>query len=323
MYTEEFYKLLSSLPTLEGLNEMDFIHHIIPELVSILGYDRNETFYQLKAGQWRTDVVLSQNITSVPWFVIEVKSYFPKDIGDWIYVLKRYLDALDCNVGIVVSPRLFIVTVNDDLQRYDLSKISEAQAQHIYSILCKDNQPLKNENKCENSSKLVRLIESVEYAQTNDEKGKSLELLAKFLFDSVPSLSCKYLNLFTRSSEIDLVVEYNKEKGVLYPFHETGRYCLVECKNWSKPVGVSPVRDFIGKLDKCKIPLGIIFSKNGVTGVDSGVDALREIQSHYDRNGVYLLVFSLDDVKDISRGKDFVDMVDKKSDILRFDAEIC
>jgi GTPase Era involved in 16S rRNA processing len=259
-----------------------------------------KTVFLLKAGQWRADVVISQDITTMPWFVIEVKRYFPRNVGDWIYVLKRYLDALNCNIGIVISPRLLILTVDGESQRYDLSQISEAQSKEIYSILHKDNQPSKREKKQELSNKLMKLIEAVECAQTNDEKGKSLEQLAKFLFDNVPSLSCKYLNLFTRSSELDLVVEYNHEKGILHPFHEAGRYCLVECKNWSKPVGVSPVRDFIGKLDKCKISLGIIFSKNGVTGVDSGVDALREIQSHYDRNGVYLLVFSLDDVKDIS-----------------------
>lgn len=323
MHSEKFHEFLCSLPSFECASEMDFTQKIIPVLVSILGYDKNETFYELKAGQWRADVVLSQDITSVPWFVIEVKRYIPKNIGDWIYVLKRYLDALDCSIGIVVSPRLFILTVDNESQRYDLSQISMAESQHIYSILRKENQPSKNEKARERSNKLVKLIEAVENAQTNDEKGKSLERLANFLFDNVPSLHCKYLNLFTRSSEIDLVIEYNHEKGVLHPFHEAGRYCLVECKNWSKPVGVSPVRDFIGKLDKCKVQLGIIFSKNGVTGVDSGVDALREIQSHYDRNGVYLLVFSLDDVKDIYKGKDFVDLIDKKSDILRFDAEIC
>lgn len=323
MSAEDLHQLLCSLTSLGVTSEMEFTQKVIPKLVAILGYEKDETFYELKADRWRADVVLSKTISSIPWFVIEVKRGFPKNSGDWVYVLKRYLDALDCNVGIVVSPRLFVLTVDEESIKYDLSSIARKDSDYIYSILKKDNQPSKNEKRQGAANKLLQLIESVELAQTNDEKGKSLEQLARFLLNGLPSLSCKYVNLYTRSSEIDLVVEYSQERGILHPFHEVGRYCLVECKNWGKPVGVGPVRDFIGKLDKCKVPMGIIFSRNGVTGVDSGVDALREIQSQYDRNGVYLLVFSIEDVKDISRGKDFVEMIDKKADILRFDAEIC
>ena len=81
-----------------------------------------------------------------------------------------------------------------------------------------------------------------------------------------------------------------------------------------------PVRDFIGKLDKCQCRLGIIFSKNGVTGVDSGADALREIQSKFDRDGLYLLVFSLEDLRDINGAAEFLDAIDVKADTLRFDS---
>jgi hypothetical protein len=80
-------------------------------------------------------------------------------------------------------------------------------------------------------------------------------------------------------------------EGLVHNVDELGRYCLVECKNWSKPAGLSTVRDFLGKLDRCKTRLGIIFSGNGITGVDTGVDALREIHSRFDRDGVYVIVF--------------------------------
>lgn len=115
------------------------------------------------------------------------------------------------------------------------------------------------------------------------------------------------------------MIEYDHSKGELPLFEELGRYCLIECKNWSKPVGVGSVRDFMGKLDKCKIKLGIIFSKNGVTGVNSGADALREIQSRFDRDGLYILVFSLDEIKEIKDGMSFYKAIDSKADRLRFD----
>jgi len=134
-------------------------------------------------------------------------------------------------------------------------------------------------------------------------------------------LKCKYYNLQTRSSEIDIVIEYDCSKGYIPLFEEQGRFSLIECKNWSKPVGVSPVRDFMGKLDKCKARLGVIFSKNGVTGVDAGADALREIQSRFDRDGVFVLVFFLEDIRNIEDGNAFVTALDRKADSLRFDAQ--
>ena len=131
---------------------------------------------------------------------------------------------------------------------------------------------------------MIDLIEAVEKAEkTNKDKGKSLEDLARFLLgESVSALSCKYINLQTRSSEIDLIIEYDPSKGYLPLFEELGRFSLIECKNWSKPVGAGPVRDFMGKLDKCKARLGVIFSKNGShRSSNSGADALREIQKSF------------------------------------------
>lgn len=221
----------------------------------------------------------------------------------------------------MVSPEILILITRDEAKHFDLHTLTPEQAEEILRTLERSAQPSSRPNKALTHGMLVNLIESVEKAATNDEKGKSLESLAQFLFNSISSLRCKYSNLQTRSSEIDLVIEYDRTKEALPLFDELGRYCLVECKNWSKPVGVGPVRDFMGKLDKCKTRLGVIFSKNGVTGVDSGADALREIQSRFDRDGLFLLVFSLEDLKSITDGKAFSEALDRKADSLRFDTQ--
>lgn len=320
---ESLLKLLQTLPEQSFDNEADFARNVVPQFAKLLGYQEFETFYEYGADRYRADVVLASSIDSKPWIVIELKRRKAINVADWIYQVKRYLNAFDCPTGVIISPDLIVLVSAGQSKKFDLRAISATQSHEILQCLARSAQPIARAPALQTSGTLIDLIENVESATTNDEKGKTLESLAQFLFDSVPSLRCKYRNLQTRSSEIDLVIEYNRSKGEMPLFDELGRYCLVECKNWSKPVGVGPVRDFMGKLDKCKVKFGIIFSKNGVTGVDSGADALREIQSRYDRDGVFLLVFSLEELKGISNSKDFCDALDFKADGLRFDTEGC
>jgi hypothetical protein len=315
--------LLRSLPDQSFESEIDFARKLIPQLTQLLGYSESETFYKYGADRYRADVVLSSAIDSRPWIVIELKGRKAINVGDWIYQVKTYLDAFHCPVGVVISPDLLVLVSSGQSKRFDLRSLDANQSLEILQCLTRSAQPLVPASPSATTGTLVDLIEDVEGATKNDEKGKALESLAQFLFDSVPSLCCKYRNLETRSSEIDLVIEYDRSKGGIPLFDELGRYSLVECKNWSKPVGVGPVRDFMGKLDKCKVKFGITFSKNGVTGVDSGADALREIQSLYDHDGVYVLVFSLEELKGISNSKDFCVALDSKADSLRFDAAGC
>ncbi|SFQ16861.1 restriction endonuclease [Variovorax sp. 770b2] len=313
--------LLRDLPNRSFETEADFAREIIPRLTQILDYGEQETFYEYGGSRMRADIALADSIESKPWVVIELKNRKPKNIGDWIFQVRRYLNAFDCHMGVVFSPDILILVSEKKEWRFDLQALSSEQANEIVYVLERNLQTPSPPSKVSVHLALVDLIETVEKAETNEKKGKSLENLARFLLENTPSLRCKYQNLQTRSSEIDLVIEYDPLKGTIPLFDEIGRYCLVECKNWSKPVGVGPVRDFMGKLDKCKVKLGIIFSKNGVTGVDSGADALREIQSRFDRDGLFLIVFSLDDLRDIRGGTEFKAALDRKADSLRFDTQ--
>lgn len=311
--------LLRSLPSESFRNELDFMRKIVPSFTAILGYRETEVFYDYGSAQHRADVVYAQSIESNPWIVIEIKRQPLLNITSAISQVKHYLSKFNCKLGIVLSSKLLIVVNDEGTKEYDLAILTDEQGQEILHMLTRDAQVESIKKDISSIGVLGELIEQVELASTNEAKGKSLEAVSRFILSSVPSLTCKYANLQTRSSEIDIVVEYDPTKGRIALLEDTGRYCLIECKNWSKPVGVSPVRDFMGKLDKCKVRLGIIFSKNGVTGVDSGADALREIQSRYDRDGVLLLVFSLEDVKSIKDSRDFIAALDLKADQVRFD----
>jgi hypothetical protein len=310
--------LLRELSEGEFERELDLAETIVPRLATVLGYQNAETFYEYGSSRPFADVVFSKSVDSTPWLVVELKRKRAPNIADGIFQIRRLLTTFNCPLGVLLSPGLLVIVSADGKKHFDLKSISHGQALEIFHSLRRESQPATSTTPAR-YTELAELIERVESAQTNDEKGKTLEALACFLLDGVTSLRCKYKNLRTRSSEIDLVVEYDRSLGQISFFEDFGRYCLVECKNWSKPVGVGSVRDFLGKLDKCKVRLGIIFSKNGVTGVDAGADALREIQSRYDRDGVCLLVFSLEEVRDIKDGKDFFTSLDRKIDSVRFD----
>ena len=100
---EELLELLKGLPQRSFDHELDFTREIVPGFVRLLGYAETETFYEYPAGRWRADVVLSRSVESSPWAVIEIKRQKPKSVGEYIYQLKRNLQALHCELGVVIS----------------------------------------------------------------------------------------------------------------------------------------------------------------------------------------------------------------------------
>jgi hypothetical protein len=301
--------------------ERDFEASIIPKLVDSLGYSEEETFYQYGMGRYRPDVVLSESITSRPWVIIEIRLDKHRYLDVVIEQVRRYMEVFNCDKGVIISPDLLVVISPKDEKRFNLRELTPSQSEEIVTALFQQEERPAQPSQPLTQSTIVTLIESVENDGTNEQKGSSLEELAQFLFESVPPLRCKYRNLITRSSEIDLVIEYDRSKGVVPVFEEWGRYCLVECKNWSKPVGAQVIRDFVGKLHDSKVRLGVILSKNGITGVDRGSDAVRTIYNKFQSENLLLLVFSIADLQVITDGKAFAKALDRKADELRFDIQ--
>jgi hypothetical protein len=168
-------------------------------------------------------------------------------------------------------------------------------------------------------SDLRRLYEALDASGTPSEKGTALEQLAKALLNRVRGLTVVEHKLRTASSEIDLVVEVS-QSDLSSIFREFGRYALVECRNWRDPVRAKDIRDFVGKLTKTKTRLGILFARNGITGLSDSSDALREIQAAYDARGLHILVVTDEDLRAHLDGAEFVTMLDQKLFSLRFDA---
>ena len=319
--SDALHRLFEQLPQKKFKFEGELMASITPMLVSALGYAEDETFFDYGRRNHRADFVVSKSIESKPWIIFEIKNSRTRDISPWIEQLQGYLSAFDAKKGVVISPETLVVICRGFVKKFKLNSLTRAETLEILESLERSEEEALEAHEESVTNQLTSLIERAEAATTNDAKGKSLEALAQYLFTSISSLTCKYANLHTRSSEIDIILEYNSSKGSLPLFEELGRYCFVECKNWSQPVGAKHIRDFIGKLEKCRVKLGIVFAKNGVTGTNSGLDALREISSAYDRNGPIVLVFSLEDLRSISDGEKFSEALDIRYDRLRFDVD--
>jgi hypothetical protein len=102
-------------------------------------------------------------------------------------------------------------------------------------------------------------------ARTHQEKGRILEDLISSLFSTVPGIEVAERNEFNifDTEEIDIAFWNDKHTNGL-PFLDY--VFLVECKNWSSPVGSMDVAWFLTKLRNSGLPFGILIAASGITG---------------------------------------------------------
>ncbi len=339
--SEKLVALLKSLPEQAFASHTDFLTTIVPQFAQILGYAPEEVFFEpyLANTRMRSDAMLAPGPTSRPWLVVEVKlvrddQRNPPPIGRWRIQLKQF-SSTSGSPAILISPFDLLVRTSGSTSRYSNSEITSEQADGLVMLLGRATRgapaeeappaPAQGNERLDQWFLLTRralsvLLDNVNTATTNAAKGASLEELAAQVFASAPFCRVKHRNLTTASSEIDLVLEFTPE-GVPHPFHEAGRYVLVECKNWAEPVGAKHIRDYLAKLAAVRATLGILFSANGVTGADAGADALREIQRAFDKDNASIAVVTKDDLARVLAGDSFLDVIDARLDRLRFNRD--
>ena len=113
--------------------------------------------------------------------------------------------------------------------------------------------------------RIQRLLSQGDNALTVLEQGRALEDLICYMFERIPGLSItrrNQLNQF-QSEEIDVAFWNDKDLRGLYFLPEI---VLVECKNWSVPVGSMHVNWFDTKLRNRGLTSGILVAANGITG---------------------------------------------------------
>src|SRR5437660_967912 len=93
------------------------------------------------------------------------------------------------------------------------------------------------------------------------DKGKALEDLICYLFEKVPGVSLTFRNVKNTfdSEEIDIAFFNEKHSAGL---NFLSNFLLVECKNWSEPVGSKEVAWFIWKIESRSLDFGVLVAAN-------------------------------------------------------------
>jgi hypothetical protein len=333
---EGIFEILNGLPR-RSPSAARIAADVVPPLVEWLGFDpawlRFEYAFVYGAQRIRVlDAVLLEPETERPFLVFEVKDGGRRDRRTDAYSeLQELLDATGAYAGIWITGTELGTLGRGDEISIRFGTVSPNDLERLRSVLWRDQaqwrdralrlgrrQPPAQRGRPGKRPECEQRFQATKDALTNDEKKKSLEGLVRFLVEQVDYLRVKYADVRTASSEIDLIVE-NRGRSRHTMFDEYGRHFLIECKNWSQRVGAKEVRDFVGKLLKTKIRLGVLATREGVTGGGGGEDALREIHFCYDALQTAVLVLTEEDLQALCSGADLHSLLDEKLDRLRFD----
>lgn len=315
--------LLKRIPEMKGEQGIVYSIKILPQLAALLGYGESELYFESAVGanaRVQCDAVLAPYGPVLPHIIVLIKSYEVKgrSLEDELELIAQSRELAGASLGLLLSPSYLAIVREGPTRTYDLTQITTTEAEEISLVLQRPESVKAIKGASNGTNQLEALLNRVATASTNDEKKVALEDIAEQAFEVHEFVRCKYRNLRTRSSEIDLVCEMVGSSGGDF-LREYGRYFLVECKNWRCPVGAKEIRDFLGKLRKTRTLLGIFFSRSGITGEQGGTDALREIHSAYDYDGTCIVVVSGADLIALKKFSDVLGIVETKLDAVRFD----
>jgi hypothetical protein len=148
-------------------------------------------------------------------------------------------------------------------------------------------------------------------ATTKAEKGKHLEDLAVYLFEMVPgiSVSARDKKNAYETEEID-VAFWNEQRP--RGFKALNFLILVECKNWSAPVGSVEVSWFLTKIRNRSLDFGILIAANGITGSDVDRKQAHDVVSKALADGVRMVLLTRAEIEALADSDELVKMVKRK-----------
>jgi len=146
---------------------------------------------------------------------------------------------------------------------------------------------------------------------TTAEQGRALEDLICYVMALVPGVAITHrneLNAF-ETEEIDVALWNDGAGGGLFFLPNI---ILVECKNWSNPVGSAEVNWFDAKLRNRGLPFGILVATRGITGQAADLTAAHAVVAAALREGRRLVVLTTDELVATTRTEDLVLLIKRK-----------
>jgi hypothetical protein len=150
------------------------------------------------------------------------------------------------------------------------------------------------------------LISQVDAAVDSHQKGKAFEDLADYLLSTLNGVEVAERDARMEAEEIDLVLWNAQVEDALRPWDGV---ILVECKNWSGPVGAPELDSFISKMRRRFLKTGIFIAANDVTGQYVNGDATlpggaRELIRSALQDGIRVITITMDDLRAITCSDD-------------------
>lgn len=159
--------------------------------------------------------------------------------------------------------------------------------------------------------KIKDLFARSDAATLKSDKGKRLEELAVYLFEMVPGISMTARDKKNTydTEEIDVAL-WNEQhaKG----FKTLNFLILVECKNWSSPVGSMEVNWFLTKIRHRALDFGILIAANGITGSDKDKKQAHDVVSKALADGVRMILLTRAEIEALTDTEELVRIVKRK-----------
>jgi hypothetical protein len=161
------------------------------------------------------------------------------------------------------------------------------------------------------ASQVRAILDRCDVASDGSARGRAFEDVICYVFGQVPGVAITRRNSLNAagSEEID-VAFWNR----MHPrgFYFLPRIILVECKNWSQPVGSSEVDWFGSKLRRRGLSFGVLFAANGITGDNAELTAAHDIIRASLAEGCQIVVVTRNEIEQIPTTEALVRLMQEK-----------
>jgi hypothetical protein len=164
-----------------------------------------------------------------------------------------------------------------------------------------------------NSSLVSHLVATIQAG--HGRQGRNLEMLAAYLFRTVPGFSVA-MRQSAIAGEIDVLVANSEAPGK--PLRWLGDYFLLECKDRNKTVNEKEFGHFLTKLNLTKTKQGAIISRKGLSGAPEYRYASRDQKLAYAEMGAIVLDLRIADLASLRHSGDLLALLQRKYEQLRF-----
>lgn len=159
--------------------------------------------------------------------------------------------------------------------------------------------------------KIADMFKASENACTTAEKGKILEDMACYLFETVPGIQIAEKNVMNiyDTEEIDVAIWNNQD---IEGFKFLSCLILIECKNWSCPISSIEVNWFANKVENRGLDFGILIATNGITKGKHEIKRAQSVLLEYLRKRIRIIVIEKKDILALNNSNDMVELIKKK-----------